>query len=457
MQNVKENKMGYMPIPKLVLTMSLPMIISMMVQALYNVVDSVFVSRVSEQALTAVSLCFPAQNLMIGLATGTGVGVNALLSRALGAGDRERANKVAENGVLLAMVGFVIFFIFGLVGSRPFLRAQTGIDTIIDYGVDYLTVVCCCSFGIFGQIMFERLMQATGRTIYTMFTQGTGAIINLILDPIFIFKLNMGVRGAAIATVIGQICAFIFAAIMNKAKNHDIELHLRGFRPDGKLIKEIYIIGIPSVIMMAIGSLMTFLMNIILITYTAGRETAATVFGVYFKLNSFVFMPVFGLNNGIIPIIAFNYGAKNRKRMLEAVKVGVGVALCFMLLGSILFETIPGSLLKLFDADAAMLAIGIPALRIIGVHFCIAAICIVLGTVFQALGYSIYSMIVSIARQLVVLIPVAWLLARYGQSVGNDNYVWFSFLIAELMSLVATLVFFRKLNRDVISKVPEGK
>lgn len=456
MQNQSENKMGTMRVSRLVLNMSLPMMLSMLVQAMYNIVDSIYVSRVSEAALTAVSLAFPAQNLMVGLATGTAVGVNALLSRALGAGDRDRANKVAENGVFLAMVGFVIFLIFGVLGSRVFMAAQTANEQIVQYGVDYLVVCCCCSFGLFGQIIFERLMQSTGRTIYTMYTQGIGAIINIILDPIFIFTFGMGVEGAAVATVIGQIAAFAIAVVLNHKKNPDVKLNLKKFRPEGKIIGQIYAIGIPSVIMVGIGSIMTFLMNIILITYTTGKETAATVFGVYFKLNSFAFMPVFGLNNGVIPIIAYNYGAKNRKRMIKAVKVALCYALGFMMLGTALFEIIPHVLLGLFDANEMMLSIGIPALRIIGLTFPIAAVCIVLGSVFQALGYGTYSMFTSMARQLVALIPSAWLLARLGQSLGNDSLVWWSYPIAEVASAIVTAFLFIRLYKNVVSKVPDG-
>ena len=468
MENAAENKMGVMPIGKLVLNMSVPLMISMLVQALYNVVDSVFVSMVSEEALSAVSFSFPAQNLMIGLATGTAVGVNALLSRALGAGDRERANRVAEHGVFLSLVGYVVFLLFGLFGSRAFMLSQTQNAVIVEYGVDYLTVVCCWSFGLFGQMIFERLMQATGRTFYTMITQGTGAIINIILDPIFIlpkghdmglFKMpigfDMGTEGAAVATVIGQIVAFILAAIINHHKNTDIHLELRKFRPQKQLITRIYAIGLPSVIMMAIGSVMTWLMNIILINYTAGKETAATVFGAYFKLNSFVFMPVFGLNNGVIPILAYNYGAQKRSRMTRTIRVSLVYASAFMLLGMIVFLAVPQVLLGFFNASETMLAIGIPALRIIASTFVVAGVCIVLSSVFQALGYSLYSMLVSLARQLIVLVPVAWALAAIGQQVGNDDLVWLSFPVAEVVSAAVTAVFFIRLNKNVISKVED--
>lgn len=456
MQNAKENKMGVMPIGKLILNMSLPMMLSMLVQAMYNIVDSVYVSRVSEAALTAVSLAYPAQNLMIGLGTGTAVGVNALLSRALGAGDRERANRIAENGVFLALVAYVIFALFGCFGSRLFMACQTANEEIIQGGVDYLTVVCCFSFGLYGQVIFERLMQSTGRTIYTMFTQGIGAIINIILDPVFIFTFGMGVKGAAVATVIGQIIAFGIAVVINHKKNPDIRLNMKKYRPNLKIIGQIYAIGIPSVIMVGIGSVMTFLMNIILITYTAGKETAATVFGVYFKLNSFAFMPVFGLNNGVIPIIAYNYGANNRRRMTRAVKISLCYAMGLMLLGTVLFMAAPHVLLGLFDANEAMLTIGVPALRIIATTFPLAAVCIVLGSVFQALGYGTYSMLTSLARQLLVLVPSAWILARLGQSIGNDNLVWWSYPIAEVVSALVTGVLFVRLYKNVISKVPEG-
>ena len=452
-----ENKMGVMPIPKLILNMSLPIVASMLVQALYNIVDSFFVAQINEQSLTAVSLAFPAQNLMIGVATGTAVGVNALLSRALGEKDRDRANKIAENGVFLAMVGYAIFLVFGLFFARLFMESQTDVQQIVDYGVSYLRVVCCCSFGLFGQIIFERLMQATGRTIYSMYTQGLGAIINIILDPVFIFVFDMGVTGAAVATVIGQIIAFGLGFYLNRKKNHDIELHIHGFRPDKKIIGRIYSIGVPSIIMVAIGSVMTYLMNIILIAYTAGKETAATVFGVYFKLNSFVFMPIFGLNNGIIPIIAYNFGARNRSRMMQTVKLACIYAASVMTVGLIIFMAFPARLLSIFNASPEMLAIGVPALRIIASTFTVAGACIALGSVFQALGYGIYSMLTSFSRQLVVLIPSAWFLARVGQQIGNDSLVWYSYPIAEVASLIATAVLFIRLYRNVIIHVPVGR
>ena len=452
----EENKLGVMPITKLIWNMSLPIIASMLVQALYNIVDSWFVSRVSEQALTAVSLAFPAQNLMIGLATGTAVGVNALMGRALGAGLRERADKVANNGVFLAVVGFVISALLGLTCSDLFFRSQTQVESIIQMGNDYLRIVTIGSLGMFCQIMYERLLQGTGRSILSMYTQGLGAIINIILDPIFIFGLKMGVAGAAVATIIGQFCGCALAIYFNHKKNTDITLSLRGFRPNWRFIGEIYAIGLPSVIMIAIGSVMTFLMNKILITYHAAHETAATAFGVYFKLNSFIFMPIFGLNNGVIPIVAYNYGAQNRRRMMATIKRSALYACCIMVFGTVLFWAIPDTLLRLFDASDVMLAAGVPALRIISLSFCMAGACIALGSSFQALGKSMYSMVTSIVRQLVFLIPIAYVLARYGASVGNSDLVWWCYPLAEIFSLTLTLVFFSRMYKTIIAPLPEG-
>ena len=430
----KENKLGTMPISKLIINMSLPIIISMLVQALYNIVDSVFVSRVCEQALTAVSLAFPAQNLMIGLATGTAVGVNALMGRALGAKDQERANAVAINGAFLAVVGFAICAVLALLFAGPFFRSQTQIDYIVENGTDYLLVCCCGSLGLFCEIMFERLLQGTGRSILSMY--------------------SLGVTGAAVATVIGQFCGCILALIFNLKKNKEIHLQFRGFRPNWRLVGNIYAIGLPSVIMVAIGSVMTFCMNKILIAYHSAKETAATAFGIYFKLNSFIFMPVFGLNNGVVPIVAYNYGAQNRLRMVETIKRSTIYASCIMVLGVVIFWAIPGPLLKIFDATDTMLQVGVPALRIISLSFCMAGACIALGSSFQALGKAVYSMTTSIIRQLVFLVPIAYVLARYGHSIGNDDLVWWSYPLAEIASLLVTLVFFRRLYRTLIAPLP---
>lgn len=449
------NKLGTMPISKLIWNMSLPIIVSMLVQALYNIVDSVFVSRICEQALTAVSLAFPAQNLMIGLATGTAVGVNALMGRALGAGERERANHIATNGVFLAGVGFAICAILAAFFARMFFAAQTSIDYIVDNGATYLRICCCASLGLFAEIMFERLLQSTGRSILSMYTQGLGAIVNIILDPICIFVLNMGVAGAAVATVIGQFCGCALALYFNLKKNHDIRLHFKGFRPHWKIIGQIYAIGLPSVVMVAIGSVMTFCMNKILIAYHSAKETAATAFGIYFKLNSFIFMPLFGLNNGVVSIIAYNYGAQHRRRMTETIKRSTIYASCIMLLGMSIFLSIPGTLLKIFDATDTLLAVGVPALRIISLSFCMAGASIALTSAFQALGKSLYSMIISIIRQLVFLVPLAYILARYGAGIGNNDLVWWSYPIAEIAALTVSLLFFRHMYKTLIAKIPE--
>ena len=449
----KENKMGVMPVNKLLMNMSLPMMISMLVQALYNVVDSIFVSRIEENALTAVSMAFPIQSLMIALGVGTGVGVNALLSRSLGEKDYDRVNKAAGNGIFLAGINYLVFLLVGILVTTPFYLSQTKDAQILSYGQQYLTIICCCSFGMYGQFIFERLLQSTGRTFYTMITQSIGAIINIILDPIFIFGYfgipKMGVAGAAIATVIGQIVAGTIALVINIKKNDEIQLKVKGFRPDGKTIARIYEVGIPSIIMQAIGSVMTYGMNRILIIFSS---TAVAVFGVYFKLQSFIFMPVFGLNNGMVPIIAYNYGAGKKDRLIKTLKLSIIYAVGLMLLGVIIFQLFPAPLFALFDASETMLAIGIPALRIISLSFIFAGFCIVCGSLFQALGNGVYSMVVSIARQLLVLLPVAYLLSLS----GKVEAVWWAFPIAEIVSLSLTVFFMFRINRKVISRIGES-
>lgn len=448
----EENKMGVMPINKLLLSMSLPIMISMLVQALYNVVDSIFVARINENALTAVSLAFPIQSLMIALGAGTAVGVNAVLSKALGEREYEKVNKTAENAIFLVWVCYLVFLVVGIFATVPFYASQTDNAQILAYGKEYLTIVCICSFGLFNQMIFERLLQSTGRTFYTMITQGTGAIINIILDPILIFGLlgmpQMGVAGAAVATVVGQCTAGVLAIVFNLKANHDVHIQLKGFRPDKKIIKQIYAVGIPSIIMQAIGSVMVYGMNRILIAFTA---TATAVFGVYFKLQSFIFMPVFGLNNGMVPIVAYNYGAGHKHRLIQTVKLSILYAVGIMVVGLIILEVFTAELLGLFNASETMLAIGVPALRIISLSFVFAGFCIVAGSVFQALGNGVYSMIVSIARQLVVLLPVAYLLSK----LGNVNYVWWAIPVAEIVSLSFSAFFLMKINRDVISKIGE--
>ena len=459
---VQENKMGVMPMGKLVVSMSLPIIISMLVQALYNIVDSYFVGMISTDAFNAVSLAFPAQNLMIAFATGSAVGVNALVSRALGARDPERANRIAINGLFIALCCYVLFVLFAIFGARPFLGMQTTNETIIEYGQSYLLVVCGLSFGIFGEVMFERLLTSTGKTVYSMISQLTGAIINIIFDPFCIFVLDMGVAGAAAATVFGQIVACIVAFILNHKKNDELQLRFRGFRPEGKIIGSICSIGVPSIIMVAVGSVMTFGFNIILFNFTSAGTYAQNVFGSYFKLNSFVFMPVFGLNNGVVPIIAYNYGAQKRSRMLQAMKISTTIAVILMALGTLLFMLFPTQLLSIFTTNARpeelekIYAIGGPALRIIATPFILAAVSISISAIFQALGKGVYAMLSSILRQLFVLLPAAYVLARIGQHIGDDRLVWASFPVAEVVALAASLLFFRKVYRDLISKVGDG-
>ena len=458
---LKENKMGVMSVKKLVITMSLPMMVSMLVQALYNVVDSIFVAKVCEDALTAVSLAFPAQNLMIGVATGTGVGINALLSRSLGAKEFDRANKVATHGIMLVLVSWFIFLTFGIFGVKLFFSSQVdSASPIYTYGTDYLFVVSALSVGLFGQVTMERLMQATGKTTLSMVTQLAGAITNIILDPIFIFDkgdilfgnvampfgFGMEAKGAAAATVIGQFVAFGIGLILQVKCNKEIRLSFKGFRPDFRLVLEIYKIGVPSIIMVGIGSFMTFCLNKILLSFTS---TAAAVFGVYFKLQSFVFMPVFGLNNGVIPIIAFNYGARNKDRIMQTVRFSSTIAVSVMAIGTLLMWVMPETMLRLFEASEDMLGIGVPALKIISTSFVLAGFSINIGAIFMALGKSYYSTIVSFARQIVVLLPSAYLLAK----TGDVTNVWFAFPIAEFMSLMVTLICFFIIYRSIIRNI----
>ncbi len=465
---MQQNKMGYMPINKLLVTMSLPMVGSMLVQALYNIVDSYFVSIVSREALTAVSQAFSAQNLMIGIATGTGVGVNALISRALGQGDRERASKIAANGVFLALASYVAMLLFGLFGTDIYftgMLAMGGEEEMLDlalvraYGNDYLSICMIFSFGIYFQIIFERLLQSTGRTLETMYTQLLGAVVNIVLDPIFILEeipflgikgLNMGAAGAAVATVIGQMCAALLAIILNAKRNTDISFKFKDvFKPNRIVIGNIYSIGVPSIIMMAVGSVMNYLMNVILMTVSA---IGTTIFGVYFKLQSFVFMPVFGFNNGLIPILAFNYGARNRKRMISTIKYALMYICGIMIIGLIIMQIVPDVLLGLFESDPTVIEIGCKALRTISLSFVFAGVCIALGSAFQALGYGVYSMIVSIARQLVVLVPAAYFFSL----AKNLNLIWWAFPLAEVMSLTVTVILFIRIYKKTIVKVPLG-
>ena len=440
----KENKMCVMPIPKLLITMSLPMIISMLVQALYNIVDSMFVAKLNEEALTAVSLAFPIQNLMIAVAAGTGVGINALLSRNLGERRFDDANLAAKNGLFLGFISSVVFAIVGGASAGFVFRVQTDNPLIVTYGTQYMQIVTILSIGIFMQIMTERLLQATGKTFYTMITQGLGAVINIILDPILIFGLfgfpRLEVAGAAWATVIGQIIAFLLGVYYNVAKNKELNLNMKGFRPNGKIIADIYKVGVPSIIMQSIGSVMTFGMNKILLMFSS---TAAAVFGIYFKLQSFIFMPIFGLNNGMIPIIAYNYGARQKKRIMQTIRLSVAIAMGIMAVGLAVFQLKTASMLNIFDASEHMLEIGIPALRIISLSFIFAGFCIIVGSVFQALGNGVYSLIISVARQLLVILPVAYAFA----SLFGLHMVWWAIPIAELVSLTLSALLLRRIYR----------
>ena len=447
-----ENIMGTMDVNPLLIKLSIPMMISMLVQALYNVVDSIFVARVSENALTAVSLAFSLQNMMFAVGIGTGVGVNALLSKSLGEKNQYRANKTAENGLFLALCSYLVFLVLGLTVVRPYFYAQTADADIAEQGIRYLTICCVLSLGMFMQVMNEKLLAATSRTTLSMISQLVGAIVNIILDPIFIFgycgEALSGTTGAALATVIGQFCGAGISFYLNLRKNPDIQLDFKGFRPSAEAIKRIYVVGPPSIAMQCVGSVMTFLMNQILMAFTA---TAVAVFGVYFKLQSFVFMPIFGMNNGMVPIISYNYGARKPERVKKTIRLSVFYAECIMLVGFCIFQFLPDKLLGLFAASDAMLAIGVPALRIICPHFLLAGAGIVLSSVFQALGNGVFSLTVSICRQLVVLIPAAWLLSR----TGEVNMVWWAFIIAEVASLALSLVFMARINRTVIVPLSE--
>ncbi len=445
-----ENKMGVMPIPKLLISMALPMMIAMLVQALYNVVDSIFVSQLGENALTAVSLAFPIQNLMIAVATGTGVGVNALLSKSLGEKNFPLVNKAAINAVFLYVCSYLLFLVFGLTGVRFFFTSQTDVAEIVEYGVDYLQICCIASFGLFLQICFERLLQSTGKTFHTMLVQGVGAVMNIILDPIFIFGLlgmpRMEVAGAALATVLGQIGGMLVGLFFNLAKNPEIHLSLQGFRPDWQTIKRIYAVGVPSIVMASISSVMTFGVNKILLAFSS---TATAAFGVYFKLQSFIFMPVFGLNNGMVPIISYNYGARNKARIIHTIKLSIAYAVLIMVVGFGIFQLFPDKLLAMFNASPELLAIGVPSLRIISVSFLFAGFCIVAGSVFQSMGNGVHSLIVSIARQLVVLLPVAFLLSL----TGRLEAVWWAFPIAELVSVALSSLFLFQTYKRVIKPI----
>ena len=445
--NLSENKMGVMPVGRLLANMALPIIIAMLVQALYNIVDSIYVSRVSESAVTALSLAFPVQNMQIGFATGIGVGVNSLLSKSLGEGDRETADRTAGNGILLMLIAVALFMLFGIFGARPYYEMQSHVAETVEGGISYVSICCIFTLGIFVEILGERLLHASGRTVYTMITQGTGAIINIVLDPVFIFGYfgipAMGIAGAAVATVIGQWVAALLAVVFNLTRNPEVQLGLRYLRLRKAVVGPILTVGIPSIVMMAIGSVMNFGMNQILQGFD---ETATGVFGIYYKLQSFFFMPLYGLNNATISIVAFNYGAKKPKRITHTLKLACAVAFTLMVIGVAVFQAVPELLLGIFNPSDRFLEIGCSALRIISIHFPLAAFGIALSASFQALGNGIYSTIVSLCRQLVVLLPAAYLLSLS----DNVHNVWWSFPIAEVISLTVTLLLFTRIYRQKI-------
>ncbi len=453
---LKQNKMGVMPVHRLLISMALPMIISMLVQAMYNIVDSIYVAQINEEALSAVTVAFPIQNLMIAVGAGTGVGINALLSRSLGEGNRDEASRAANNGVFLAFLSFVAFLLFGFLATPFYVSTQTDSPLVADYATQYLQLCCGLSFGIFGQFVFERLLQATGKTMYTMVTQGTGAVINILLDPLFIFGgfgiPAMGVAGAAVATVFGQCVAMTMAIIFNLRVNKEIHLSFRHFRPNGHTIRKIYAVGVPSIIMGSIASVMTFFFNIILRSLgPIGADSGIPVFGTYFKLQSFIFMPVIGLNNGMVPIVAYNYGARRPDRIMKTVRISITYAMGIMLVGLLIFQLVPDLLLLPFSLTEQTTAVAIPALKTISWSFMFAGFCIIITSVLQALSHGFLSLLVSIGRQLVVLVPVAYLLSLSGQI----DAVWWSFPIAEIASLALCIVFFVHLYHKEIR--PLGK
>ncbi|MCR5641620.1 MAG: MATE family efflux transporter [Lachnospiraceae bacterium] len=443
----QENKMGTMPVGKLLFTMSTPMMISMLVQALYNIVDSIFVAMIEEDALTAVSLAFPIQNLMIAFATGTAVGMNALVSRHLGEKDFKRANQVAVNGIWLMFFTAILFCVGISATTGSFYRLLTDDAKIIAYGTTYLHIIGWLCFGLFFQMTFEKLLQSTGKTFYSMISQVTGALINVIMDPLLIFGVGpfpkMGVAGAAVATIFGQVISTVIGVYFNYAHNKELHLSFREYKLNRDIVGSIYAIGAPSIVMVAIGSVMNFFFNKILLVFSS---TAAAVFGVYFKLQSFIFMPIFGMNNGMIPIVAYNYGAGKPDRIKRVIFLAGRTAVLIMAVGTFLFMVFPEFFLGLFSASADMMAMGVVALRIISVHFVIAGVSIICSSSLQALGHGFFSMVMSLVRQLIVLLPAAYVLAQ----LGGVNMVWWAFPIAEVVSLTLALIFLRRVMRAEI-------
>ena len=455
---VKENKMGYMPENKLLLSMSIPMMLSMIIQALYNIVDGLFVAGISPEQyeLTAVNLAFPAQNLMIAVSVGIGVGINALISRNLGIGNHKKANKIAGQGLFLAIMSYLLFATIGTALIRPYFELMTadiseadGRGMVIEYGVSYLNICFLASFGLFAQVVHEKFMQSTGKTTLSMITQTVGAITNIILDPILIYGVGLGIAGAAYATVIGQIVSAIVGIILHQNKNKELSFSFEDVKPDKGVIREIFNIGLPSILMNSIGSFMTATFNKIIMALS---PYAVNVFGIYFKLQSFIFMPVFGFNNGMISIVSYNYGARKKKRVLRTIKLGLIYAVSMMLLGFALFQLFPDVFLSMFNmSEEAINTVGIPALRTISISFIFAGFSIICAAVFQAFGFSLFAMFVSIGRQLVTLLPVAYLLAL----TGNVNNVWWAFPIAEVVCVVLSVVFYLYIYKRKIKTLPD--
>ena len=451
MQQEKSRMLGEMPMAKLVPTVSVPIMISMLVQALYNIVDSYFVAQYSEAAFSAVNLAYPLQMLMIALSTGMGTGINSVISRRLGEKNGPLARKAAMNGIFVEACSWLLFVVIGLFFSRPFIAGFTDDAALIQQGTTYLTIVCTMSFGLFGAITMERMLQASGNTKASMITQLAGAVANIVLDPVFIFLFDMGVAGAAVATVIGQITSLTLGFWLNQKQNPELRLIWDRFRPDMGIIRNISVVGFPATVAQAIGSVLNVAMNALLMGFSAA---AMNVLGVYFKLQSFIFMPVFGLTNGMVPIVAYNYGARSRKRVYECVKVSLAWAMTIMFLGMVLFLAVPEFLMGLFDssADGEMIAIGKIALPVISSHFLLAAAGITLSTVFQAVGKGMYSLIMSLCRQIVVLLPAAYLLAQI-----SLNAVWWSFPIAEVVSLTVCLLFFVRCDRKLLRPLEQNQ
>ena len=459
---VKENKMGYMPENKLLLSMSIPMMLSMLIQALYNIVDGLFVAGISPEQyeLTAVNLAFPAQNLMIAVSVGAGVGINALISRNLGIGNREKADKIAGQGLFLAILSYLLFATIGVALVRPYfnlmtadIAAEAGKTQVIEMGVKYLRICFIASFGLFCQVVHEKYMQSTGKTMLSMTIQTVGAILNIVLDPILIYGWfglpAMGIAGAAYATVIGQIASALIGIYLQKTKNDEITLKFENVKPDIKIISEILKIGFPSILMNSIGSFMTASFNKIIMPLS---KYAVNVFGIYFKLQSFIFMPVFGFNNGMISIVSYNYGARKKKRLIRTIKLGLIYAVSMMLFGFALFQIFPGVFLGMFNlSDEAINTVGIPALRTISISFIFAGFSIICSAVFQAFGYSLFSMFVSIGRQLVTLLPVAYLLSL----TGNVNYVWWAYPTAEIVCVILSVIFYIYIYKKKIKPIPD--